>query len=144
MPAATFFGSAGASPSPTSISGRTLASHVERGAFLRPGRKFHLSLLSNNVAQLPQIPEQSPHHREPFPEQGQQPVLVGRMLGAAGIGMRDVYRRQAEQVGEAIVRQRAAQIGEHGRAPHNTLSYRLVATISPRTSRASANVTECL
>ena len=44
----------------------------------------------------------------------QRQVLVRRMLRAAGIGVRHPDRRQAEHLGEDIVRQRAARIGQHG------------------------------
>ena len=45
---------------------------------------------------LAQIPEQARHDAERFFGDRQQDVLVGRMLGAAGIGMRHPDRRQAK------------------------------------------------
>ena len=80
----------------------------------------HSSMASCNGhrrnAGLAEIPEQSRHRAEPLAHDRRQHVLVGRVLRASGIGMRHPDRAQAEHVGEGVVGQRSAEIGDDGRA----------------------------
>src|SRR6266542_3479123 len=71
---------------------------------------------------LAEIPEQSRHHTEPLARDRREQVLVGRVLRASGIRVRDPDRAQTEHVGEAVVRQRSAETGQNGRrAPGGVL-----------------------
>src|SRR5271170_7113058 len=72
-----------------------------------------VSAISNpfqRARHLTEIPVQAGHDAERFLGDVKQDVLVGRMLRAAGIGMRHPDRRQPERVGEHLVGQRAAEI----------------------------------
>ena len=50
---------------------------------------------------------------QPVARHRRQQVLVGRVLGAGGVGMRHPDGRHAQNVGEDLVGQRAAEIGQH-------------------------------
>src|SRR5262249_33648434 len=64
---------------------------------------------------LAEVPEQSRHHTEALPGDRRKQVLVGGMLRASGVRVRDPDRAQAEHVGEAVVGKRSAEIGENDR-----------------------------
>ncbi len=53
--------------------------------------------------------------RQPLARDRHRQMFVRRVLRAAGIGMRHPDRAQAQHVGEDVVRQRAAQIGQDRR-----------------------------
>src|SRR6185295_11561685 len=59
---------------------------------------------------LAQVPHQPGHQPERITRDGREHVLVGRVLAAGSVGVRDPHGRQAEVVREDVVRQRAAEI----------------------------------
>src|ERR1700753_2999380 len=70
---------------------------------------------SERPLQLAHIPEQAGHDAERLLRHRQKNVLIGRVLRTARIGVRHPHGRQFEDIGEDIVRQRAAEIRQHGR-----------------------------
>src|SRR5512135_3364275 len=59
-------------------------------------------------------------------------MLIGCVLRATGIGMRDPYRRQAKNVGKDVVGKRTAEIWQYGRRLSRGLADRLRRPVDPR------------
>src|SRR3546814_2104737 len=69
----------------------------------------------DGVVRFAQIPEDAGHHREALTHHWQQYMLVRGMLRAGCIRMRHPHRGQAQRIGEYVVGQRAAEIGQQRR-----------------------------
>ena len=59
---------------------------------------YQASAWSERTLQLSDVPEQPGHQVERFLRHREQDVLIGRMLGAAGIGMRQPDRGYVETI----------------------------------------------
>ena len=77
----------------------------------------YAALRARRSAAVAQVPEQAGHDAETLAHDRCQQVFVRRVLRAAGIGVRHPDRGQAEHIGEAVIGQRAAEIGKDGRRP---------------------------
>src|ERR1700761_7252841 len=79
---------------------------------------------SQRPRQFAEIPEQAGHDAERFFRDRQQNVFVGRVLRAAGIGVRHPHRRQLENIGKDIVGQRTAEVWQYRRGLSRRLADR--------------------
>src|SRR6202165_5623835 len=84
-------------------------------------RAFHLA----------QIPKPPRHDAERLFGDRQQNMLIGRMLGAARIGVRHPHRGQAERIGKYVVRQRAAEIWQNRGSLSRRLADRFRRPVDP-------------
>ena len=107
-------------------------------------RRRYRHLISPVARRFAQIPEQARHDAERLFGHRQQNVFVGRMLGAAGIGMRHPDRRQTQRLGEHIVRQRAAEIRQHRRRLSGGLPDRVRRPVDPGTVEIGSRGDEAL
>ena len=62
----------------------------------------------------PRVVEQAGHHQQALAHHRRQHVLVGRVLRARRVRMRHPHRGQAQDLGEHVVGQRAAEVGQQG------------------------------
>src|SRR6516164_1854181 len=106
----------------------------------RDGRKSPCtrSPIPRRTFQLTQIPEQAGHDTKRLFGDRQKNMFIGRVLGAAGIGVGDPHRRQTKDVGKDVIGQRAAEIRQDRRRLPRRLADRIRRPVDPGTVEISS------